>query len=298
MSEAAKPGTPDFSMRMTRKAMSVLFGATQLIRRPPKPSAPVREHAYGSNPAEVLEVIEPSAGAKQDAAIVYLHGGGWIAGRKELYTRYLTFLADAGYLVINVEYPLAPENPHPGILRSLLGAMDWIEANRKDVSAFHVMGDSAGGNLAMMLGILAANPEKLSAIDPTRNRPIGLPCRSIVSLYGVLDRLTWIEDGFPGADTMLESYAGKDAFAAEVSTECAITPLDLEFGEVPPSLLAVGTKDPLRRSSQLCADRLASMGANFVHTEYPGEGHGFFNLGFSNSDAKLREEVLGFLAAN
>jgi acetyl esterase/lipase len=119
-----------------------------------------------------------------------------------------------------------------------------------------------------------------------------------VSLYGVLDRLTWIEDGFPGADSMLESYAGKGAFEAEVSEACAITPLDLEFRELPPSLLAVGTKDPLRRSSQLCADRLAAIGADFVHTEYPGEGHAFFNLGFSKSDAQLREDVLAFLAAN
>ncbi len=298
MSEAAPPRTADFSVRITRRAMSLVFGATRLIRRPPKPPAQVVEHAYGPNPAELLEVIEPGAGAKKDAAIVYLHGGGWIAGRKELYTRYLSFLAEAGYLVINVGYPLAPENPHPGILRSLLRAMDWIETNRKDVSGFHVMGDSAGGNLAMMLGILAANPERLAAIDPARGQPIGLPCRSIVSLYGVLDRLTWIEDGFPGADTMLESYGGKDAFEAEVSEACAITPLDLEFRELPRTLLAVGTKDPLRRSSQLCADRLAAIGADFVHTEYPGEGHGFFNLGFSKSDARLREEVLAFLASN
>jgi acetyl esterase len=282
--------------------MSLFFGATRLIRRPPKPPGPVREHAYGPDPAERLEIIEASTrsgtAARAGEAIVYIHGGGWIAGRKELYTRYLSFLAEAGYLVINVGYPLAPENPHPAILRSLLRAMDWIASNRSDVTAFHVMGDSAGGNLATMLGLLAVNPDLLGAVDSAREQPIELDCRSIVSLYGVLDRLTWIEDGFPGADTMLESYGGKDAFEAEVSEACALTPLDLDFQKVPPTLLAVGTKDPLRRSSQLFADRLAAMGADFVHKEYPGEGHGFFNLGLSKSDAQLREEILSFLAAN
>lgn len=299
MSEAVKPQAADFSIRMTRTVISLVFGATRLVRRPPKAPAPVREHAYGPDAAERLEIIEPVAGAgdRNGEAIVYVHGGGWIAGRKELYTRYLTFLAEAGYLVINVEYPLAPENPHPGILRSLFRALDWIEANRKEVTGFHVMGDSAGGNLAMMLGLLSANPELLSEVDAERRQSSGLPCRSIVSLYGVLDRLTWIEDGFPGADTMLEGYGGKQAFEKEVSPAGAITPMDLNFNTVPRTLLAVGTKDPLRRSSQLLADRLSAMGADFAHTEYPGEGHGFFNLGFSKSDARLREEILHFLAS-
>ena len=98
--------------------------------------------------------------------MVYVHGGGFIAGRMESYTRFLSFLAEAGHPVFNLEYPPAPENPHPGILRSLLGAMDWIEEHHPELGAFHLMGDSAGGNLAMMLGLLAANPGLIADVDP------------------------------------------------------------------------------------------------------------------------------------
>jgi acetyl esterase/lipase len=118
-----------------------------------------------------------------------------------------------------------------------------------------------------------------------------------VSLYGVLDRMSWIEDGFPGARNMMESYAGKGAFEAEVGPELAITPMDLDFDSAPPSLLTVGTEDPLLRSSRIFAERLGKVSDKVVLREYPGEGHGFFNLGRSKSDAQMNADILEFLEA-
>ena len=297
MSPVVEPRQANLTVRATRALVAVVFGATQLLRRPPRPPGAVTESAYGPDPAEKLELIAPRVGAPPRAPIVYLHGGGWIAGRKESYTRYLSFLAEAGYPIFNVEYPLAPENPHPGILRSVLRALDWIRENYPAYTGFHAMGDSAGGNLAMMIGLLAANPELVRDVDPERGEGVGLPCHSVVSLYGVLDRLTWIEDGFPGATNMLDSYGGQAAFEPSVGRELALTPLDLDFEIAPPTLLAVGTEDPLRRSSQLFAERLRKGTSRVVHEEYAGEAHGFFNLGRSKSDAQLRADIYDFLEA-
>ena len=212
MTAPVEPHQPNLTLRATRVGISAIFALGRLMRRPPKPPGATSEHAYGSDPAERLEFIEARAGAPRRAPIVYVHGGGWIAGRKESYSRFLSFLAEQGYPVFNVEYPLAPENPHPGILRSLFKALDWIRSEHPEHSGVHFMGDSAGGNLATMLGLLTANPALVRDVDPER-RELPLHCHSVVSLYGVLDRLSWIEDGFPGATNMLESYAGKAAFA-------------------------------------------------------------------------------------
>ena len=203
--------------------------------------------------------------------------------------------AAAGHPVFNVEYPLAPENPHPGVLRSLFRALDWIRERDPELAGVHVMGDSAGGNLAMMIGLLATNPGLVAAVDPARSAGLPLACHSVVSLYGVLDRLSWIEDGFPGAENMMESYAGRGAFEAEVGPELAITPMDLDFSAAPPCLLTVGTEDPLLRSSRLFAERLRAGPGKVVLEEYPGEGHGFFNLGRSKSDARMNADILEFL---
>jgi acetyl esterase len=277
--------------------MPIFFGATRFMRRPPAPPKPVREESYGQHPAERVEIIAPRAGTPTRAPIVYIHGGGFIAGKKELYTRYLTPFAEAGYPIFNLDYPLAPEHPHPHLLRSLFAALDWIQQNQSEITGFHVMGDSAGGNLAMMLGLLSENPGLVADADPLRTAGLALRCHSVVSLWGLLDRLSWIEDGFPGAANALECYGGRDAFAHEVGPELAITPMDLAFDAAPPSFIGVGTKDRLRRSSQMFADRLAAGPGNVVHKEYEGERHGFFCFGSSRSAPQLNADILAFLGS-
>ena len=86
------------------------------------------------------------------------------------------------------------------------------------------MGDSAGGNLATMLGVLSRNPEFIRDIDPTGTPRTALACYSVVSLYGVLDRLSWIDNQFPLSKVMLESYAGKAAFEREVDPSASFRP--------------------------------------------------------------------------
>ena len=297
MTTPAVAHAPDLSLRLMRGAVGLAYGGTRLMRRPPKAPAGVTEHSYGANPAERLEFILPRPGAPSRSPVVFIHGGGWILGAKESYTRYLSFLAEAGYPVFNVEYPLAPENPHPGILRSLFSAFDWIAAQHPEFTGYHVMGDSAGANLAMMIGLFATNPSLILPVDPKRSGGLPLTCHSVVSLYGVLDRLSWIEDGFPGADGMMEQYGGKIAFEAEVGAESSITPMDLDFEAAPASLLTVGTEDPLLRSSRMFAERLRSGRAKVVLKEYSGEGHGFFNLFRTKSDVQMNADILSFLEA-
>lgn len=275
------------------RAMMGVFGVLSRLRSAAAPGA-VTEHAYGPHPAERLELIEASADAPARAPIVYVHGGGWICGKKEMYTSKLVPFAEAGHPVFNLEYPLAPERPHPLMLRSLLGGLAWIRERYPQHEAVHLMGDSAGGNLVTMLGILTANPELIKPIDPEFNQPTPKP-RSIISLYGVLDRLSWIEHKFPGATLMLHCYGGPAALESDVGPDQALTPMDLQFGALPPTFIAVGSKDQLARSSQLCAERLQSEFESVSYKVYEGEAHGFFNLNRPASQ-ELVADSLDFLA--
>ena len=63
MTSAVEPRAASLSGRGTRLLVRAVFGATQLVRRPPRPPGAVYEHAYGAHPAERLEHIEPRAGA-------------------------------------------------------------------------------------------------------------------------------------------------------------------------------------------------------------------------------------------
>ncbi len=277
------------------RAIMGSFKLVTLVRPTPKAPSSISLHDYGSHRSETLQYIPRQPGSPERAPVIYIHGGGWIAGNKEFYTSALFFLAEAGHPVFNIEYPLAPENPHPGILLSLLGAMRWIRHQHPEIHGVHFMGDSAGGNLAMMMGILASNPHLIKDFDSGSGENTPGPCHSVVSIYGVLDRLSWLKNEFPASRLMLESYGGQAAFDDEVGADLALTPMDLQFDRHPPSFLSAGTADPLCESSQICAQRLREGSGVVLHKEYDGEQHGFFNMDWRPAATELRSDILGFL---
>ncbi|MBW2291327.1 MAG: alpha/beta hydrolase, partial [Deltaproteobacteria bacterium] len=169
------------------RVVMAIFKLSLRFRSTPPAPGPVTTHRYGEHPDQTLQFIPRKPGSVERAPVVYIHGGGWIAGKKELYTGDLFFLAEQGHPVFNIEYPLAPENPHPAILRSLLLALGWVRENHPEFESAHFMGDSAGGNLAMMLGVLSRNPELIRDVDASALPRTALSCQSVVSLYGVLD---------------------------------------------------------------------------------------------------------------
>ncbi len=281
-------------LRALRGGMRAAAASVRL-RKKQTPGA-VIQHQYGGHPDERLEFIEASKDAPRRAPLVYIHGGGWVAGKKELYTQELAFLANEGYPVFNLEYPLAPEHPHPHLLLSLLSALHWIRDRHPEFDGVHLMGDSAGGNLALMLGILMENQGLIRHLDP--DYAPRLPgALSVVSIYGVLDRLSWIEHGFPGSTMMLQSYGGKPAFETEVPTHLALTPMDLEFEILPPTFINAGSKDQLAESSRICGEAFQKRFERVETKVYPGEAHGFFNRANRPASQELRRDILAFLAA-
>jgi len=148
-----------------------------------------------------------------------------------------------------------------------------------------------------MLALACSAPERFADLVPEVEAGALPAVRSVVSLYGVLDRLSWLEHGFPGARLMLHCYGGPAAFEAEVGPELALTPLDGALDRCPPCLLAI-TADPLAESSRLARTRLAEAGGQVTLIEYPGERHGFFNTAWRPASRRLRADVARFLDAS
>lgn len=260
-----------------------------------------REFRYGPQPDERLDYLLPvNAELKPIAAVVYLHGGGWISCSKRYYPADLQFLCEAGYTVFNVEYPLAPEHPHPQMLHSVLRALAWIKREYPQLQKIHMMGDSAGANLAAMYCVMHRNPELLTAVG-NGNDLDELPVpATLVSLYGLMDRLTLIGDDpeqiKPVVRLFLQSYGGPAVLTpGPVVKEQAITPMDLDWQQHPPCFLGGGDIDFLRASSVLYAKELRARQIPVVHIEYPDAPHGFFNMRHAQTPV-LKRDVLKFLA--
>ena len=288
-------------VKLVRGVSATLF--TVLGFRKRKVPVRMQEFSYGPHRDERVDYLAPADPTlKPDEAIVYMHGGGWISSDKRFYPPDLQFLCDAGYMVFNVEYPLAPERPHPHMLQSIFRAVAWVGKEHPGVRRVHMMGDSAGANLAAMYGVLYCNPELLPHLGGGFMIDELLHPGSIVSLYGLLDRETLIGDDpeqIKGVVKLfLQSYGGPAVLqAGPMAPENAITPMDLTWKHHPPCFLGGGDIDFLRESSDLYYRELESRGIPVQRKTYPKAPHGFFNMNHEQTPV-LRRHVLEFLAAN
>ena len=108
------------------------------------------------------DVVVPR-GAGPHPVLVYLHGGGWVCGSPKTHRKLGYRFAEAGYLVFNVDYRLAPEHPFPTPFEDCLAAVRWAQREAArfggDPARLAIGGDSAGGNLAAAVSAaLAGDP--------------------------------------------------------------------------------------------------------------------------------------------
>ena len=85
-----------------------------------------------------------------DRVLLYVHGGGYVIGSARLYDRLAGHLANAiGCRVLNVDYRLAPEHPHPAAVQDSTAAYRWLLAQGYKPEHIAISGDSAGGGLTL-----------------------------------------------------------------------------------------------------------------------------------------------------
>lgn len=198
-----------------------------------------------------------------------------IAGSKgKFHSKPLMNFSDAGYAVFSLNYPLAPERPHPYMLRSLLKGLIWIKNKYPEYDTIHLIGDSAGGNLAMKLGVFISNPELLETLDKVDIN--ALPkIRTVVDIFGVNDRISWVKDGFPSAKLFIKAY-----IESNPTVSIPVVPMDFENIEhLPPTFNVGAGEDKLLRSSIIWAEHLRKKFTTVKFKIYNGAAHGFFSFG-------------------
>lgn len=253
----------------------------------------IETFSYGDHADEQLDVITPRDGAVK-TAVLFIHGGGWTMGHKEFYSADLNPICKAGHKVINVEYPKAPDHPHPYILKSIFKALRWCK-HYQGINQLHLLGDSAGGNLAIMAGLFWANPELRKVLGDDELDSDLPDIVSVSSLYGILDRQSCREDLFTGGEAMLAAYGGQEALNKTVDLAHAITPMDLTFEKHPACFLAVGSDDLLLQSSKDYYERLLQAGHSVTLKVYEGATHGFLSWPQNEQRAKLIRNIITFL---
>ena len=112
----------------------------------------------------LLDAFYPSSKTKtKRAAIMIIHGGGWRSGNRMQHYPLAQRLADLGYVCFTPEFRLSTEALYPAAINDLKAALRWIRSNAKtyniDDNKIAVLGFSAGGQLAALLGVTTGNPK-------------------------------------------------------------------------------------------------------------------------------------------
>ncbi len=224
-----------------------------------------------------IRIYRPVTGAELPV-LVYFFGGGWTLGTIDTSDAVCRSLANAtGCLVVSAGYRLAPEHRFPAAVHDCHAAVRWVAEHAAELGADPAMiavgGDSAGGNLAAAVTLLA--------------RADGdLPLAGQLLVYPNTDYRSHTLSMREGTDPYLfnatsvawywENYLSRP----EDGLDPLASPLRAEtLTGLPPALVITAEYDPLRDQAEEYARRLGREGVPVTLTRYDGMVHGFFCMG-------------------
>jgi acetyl esterase/lipase len=214
--------------------------------------------------------------------LVFYHGGGWIGGTKEASFMSIMPWLEMGWNVVNVEYRMARVAEAPAAVEDALCALRYVVANARnnniDTNKIVVSGESAGGHLALAVGMIPSSAGLTSICAGggfTGNETTVPKVAAIINWYGITD----VNDLLAGANA--RSYAVQWIGSGRDREEMAkaMSPLTYVRAGLPPILSIQGDADPIVPYSQntRLKDALTKAGTPNELFTITGGGHGNFN---------------------
>ncbi|GAA2080947.1 alpha/beta hydrolase [Actinomadura alba] len=231
-------------------------------------------YSYGPDADQQIDAYLRSPAEGTQPAVLLLHGGSWLTGDKSSWRRVAHRLAADGYAVFSADYRLSGEAPWPAQRDDAEAALAFIKRHAErfkvDPARVVVIGSSAGGQLATMLGTYGAGAQKVSGVVALS--PVNSPY------------LAYLDGALPGASSTAVKLRGAveqliGCTPQEIDTTCWQRIEDVapathaDRGDAP--MLIMHSADefvPTAHSTELVAE-LKGYGVPVTLKEVPGTGH-------------------------
>jgi len=226
--------------------------------------------------------------------VIYIHGGGWVSGKREQYALMFLPFIEMGFAVANVQYRMSHVSPAPSAVQDCRAALRWIKYNADryglDEEKLVVFGHSAGAHLALMTGMLESSAgldweipggsdldrgeamQRYYADDATGKNE--LEVAAIIGWSGITD----VNDLLSGPNRRgyAQVWLGTVPYAEELARR--VSPLTYVRSGLPPIMLIHGDADPIVPYSHAVRlhEALDEAGVRNLLVTVPGGGHVLF----------------------
>ncbi|MBC7795541.1 MAG: alpha/beta hydrolase [Pyrinomonadaceae bacterium] len=254
----------------------------------PEPVGKVDDIMISGAAGEIPARVYTPSGNGPFPVIVYYHGGGWVIASINAYDSSARALTNgAGAIVVAVEYRKGPESRFPAAHDDSFAAYQWTLANAAslggDAKRIAVVGESAGGNLACNVAILARDrkvqtPLAQVLVYPIANNDLNAPSvRENTSSMLTLNsqKIPWF----------LENYLNSKS----ESGDPRIALVKANLRGLPPTTIINAQIDPLRSEGELLAQTMRTAGVKVEQTTYPNVAHEFFGMAAVIDKAKAAQ---------
>ncbi|RYD69369.1 MAG: alpha/beta hydrolase, partial [Sphingobacteriales bacterium] len=223
-----------------------------------------------------LRVYTPKSGNGPFPLIVYYHGGGFVIADLDVYNASAQGLAEqVNAVVVSVAYRLAPENKFPTAHNDAFAAYEWAVKNASDLKAdpakIAVVGESAGGNLAANVSIMAKAKNIMVPVHQVLVYPIAQADMNTESYKMYADAkplnkamMTWFTEKY--LTTMIEAQNPKMSL------------VNANLKGLPPTTIITAEIDPLHDDGVMLANKLSAAGVKVNSRNYEGVTHEFFGM--------------------
>ena len=280
---------PQLSAAAARKQPTPADAVKALLKKEGKSTAPepvgnvTNRTIPGAGGPIHIRIYTPK-GAGPFPVVVYYHGGGWVIADLDTYDaspRALTNLANA--VVVSAHYRQGPEHKFPAAHQDAFAAYRWVLSNAKslkgDPSKVAVVGESAGGNLAAAVAMMARDSGAQMPVHQVLVYPIA---GYDVNTPSYLENADAKPLNKPMMQWFFENYLRSPADGKNPL-------IDLVHANVqglPGTTVIAAQIDPLRSEGKQLADRLKDAGVEVDYKNYEGAAHEFFGMGAVLDDAK------------
>ncbi len=206
---------------------------------------------------------------------IYFHGGGWVQGGIKSHDSPVRYLAaKSGTIMVSVDYRLAPENPFPAAVEDAYAALEWVAKNADTFSGnpqkIALAGDSAGGNLAAVVSLIARDKN-----GPKITRQVLIyPATNLATLD--TDSHKFFASGYMLTHDDIVWFRGHYLpNTADWPNPHASPLLAQSHASLPPATIITAEMDPLRDEGKQYADKLQAANIPVNYHCYKGMIHGF-----------------------